>query len=222
MLLTVRVGGEVKKMMGVDLRPAADGLQLLPPLQFLPPSPQPQLATTRTRLLDFRFDDRVNFIWTGGGGSVTMSNSGRPRVFFFEQQLVQRTLSSGCRGAMLPRGTARGRTSTSLLRETMMERSWQRCWLRALAAIGSRCSRSFGLFGKGWRDNCGCCGCERERAVYGTYRIRYLFVHWARWVLGEWRRRTWDFSAFSRWLLIQKYVLSSYAKDIFVNFANGQ
>ena len=62
MLLTVRVGGEVKKMMGVDLRPAADGLQLLPPLQFLPPSPQPQLATTRTRLLDFRFDDRVNFI----------------------------------------------------------------------------------------------------------------------------------------------------------------
>ena len=27
MLLTVRVGGEVKKMMGVDLRPAADGLQ---------------------------------------------------------------------------------------------------------------------------------------------------------------------------------------------------
>ena len=29
-------------------------------------------------------------------------------------------------------------------------------------------------------------------------------------------------SSFGRWLLIQKYVLNSYAKDHFVNFANGQ
>ena len=29
-------------------------------------------------------------------------------------------------------------------------------------------------------------------------------------------------SSFSRWLLIQKYILNSYAKDLFVNFVNGQ
>ena len=42
-VIAVRVGGGVKKMMGVDLRTAADGLQLLPPLQFLPP-----ISTTTT------------------------------------------------------------------------------------------------------------------------------------------------------------------------------